>query len=807
MPIREIARQIVEGSAVLLKNEGHFLPLPAQKSVAVFGRAAYDMVISGNGSGAAQGTRKEDLPECCRAQGLQPDSMVEKFYRDAFLRLPPPEPMSLEKLGQLVNSGLMYEIFGTYTPPVEEFSLPDPVIGDAAARTDTALLVIGRNSGGEECDRRLDEDYHCTASEKVLIEQVCNAFENVIVVLNGNGLIDLSWVESYPAVKSLLFLGIPGETGPDALSRILSGKVTPSGKMAVTIPKNYRDHPTARDFSWDKACPDNLLTYEDYGLSSEENGSVGFEKSLVTVYKEDIYMGYRYFDSFGVEPLYPFGFGLSYTAFSVAYAGAEKKENGILLCADVRNTGPVRGREVLQVYVSAGNTASNRAHQELAGFEKTVLLEPGEAQTVEIFVSWRQLACYVEHRAAYVIEAGTYTLRLGTSSRENAPAVSVCVPEDILLEQCANRLGLKECNRGKIDFLRAENASVPSGIPCFTLHCADVRPVPKSGYTQEVPHGLESFSVETLAALCVGYGPGIPFGGFMDVELPCTITDGQGEPVTVNNHPTGFSGNVSPAIPHKGIGSVFYKDGPAGVGLIAWPTEMLVGCCFDRALVRKFGESVARECAPGKVDIWLAPAVNLHRNPLGGRNFEYYSEDPFLSGVYAVEVARGAQENHPVLVCPKHFALNEQETYRRGSIRKSFDAVDSIATERAVRELYLRPFEMLVREGKIHVIMSSFNKINATFAGGSRDLCTHILREEWGFDGVVVTDWGDMDCVVDGADAVAAGNDIIMPGGPPVIDQILKGYGEGRVSKAQLKLAVNNLLGVLHRLGRYDLGQ
>ena len=200
------------------------------------------------------------------------------------------------------------------------------------------------------------------------------------------------------------------------------------------------------------------------------------------------------------------------------------------------------------------------------------------------------------------------------------------------------------------------------------------------------------------------------------------------------------------------------------------------------------------ECKKKQVDIWLAPAVNLLRHPLGGRNFEYFSEDPYLTGICACEVTKWVQENHPVLVCPKHFAVNEQETFRRGNSNKHYDAVDSILSERAAREIYLKPFEMLVKEADIACLMTSFNKINGVFAAGNADLCTHILKEEWGYKGVVVTDWGDMDVVVDGADAVAAGNDIIMPGGPPVISQILQGYREGRVSRKNLEDAVKRLL-------------
>ncbi len=225
--------------------------------------------------------------------------------------------------------------------------------------------------------------------------------------------------------------------------------------------------------------------------------------------------------------------------------------------------------------------------------------------------------------------------------------------------------------------------------------------------------------------------------------------------MTENDHPVGINGYVSPAIPERGIHSVFYKDGPAGVGATSWPAEMLLACSFDEEALYRMGDAIGGECEESQVDVWLAPALNLHRHPLGGRNFEYYSEDPFLAGSLGAAVLRGVQENHKVLVCAKHFAANEQETYRRGSAKQdnglpAFDAVDSLVTERALRELYLKPFQMAVEAG-LHCVMTSFNKINGTFAGGSKDLCTHILREEWGFDGAVVTDWGDMDIVVDGA--------------------------------------------------------
>lgn len=473
-----------------------------------------------------------------------------------------------------------------------------------------------------------------------------------------------------------------------------------------------------------------------------------------------------------------------------------------------------------------------RPYQELKGFEKTSDLAPGEKEQVKIWIPWRELAVYDEERAAWVIESGDYLLKMGNSSRDTFVKGLICVEKTILAEQCTNCLNITECNNGKIEFLTqkendAEMASVlniteqnkdVSGQNIIFVTPEDVHDVQENRKCgketiskaettvseREKERNLAELSIKELAALCVGYGPGTPFAAVGDRSDPSTIFDDEGKPMTTNSHPTGYPGYVSPAIEEKGIKSVFYKDGPAGIGGVAWPTEMLIACSFDKKLWQMFGDAVGKECEEQQVNVWLAPAVNLHRNPLCGRNFEYFSEDPYLTGVCACEITKGVQNSRPVIVCPKHFAANEQETFRRGNAGKNVDAVDSILTERALREQYLKPFEMLVKDAGIACIMTSFNKINGSFSGGSHDLCTHILREEWGFEGAVVTDWGDMDMVVDGADAVAAGNDIVMPGGPPVIRQILKGYEEGRVTREELEQAVRHLLIMIKRIRLAD---
>lgn len=829
-----IARKIAEESIVLLKNDGHLLPFSEGKMVAFFGRTQIGTLYSGNGSGGANVAGCGTILEECEKRGLTAEPLLKGFYEYKAETEPVTEQDEFDwtKVSEMVNSGIMYEIFGKYRPPLEEYEVPGTLIYQAAEKTDTAVLVIGRNSGGEECDRHLTEDYYLTETEEKLVKEVCTHFANVAVILNVNGLIDLSWIGKYPGIKGLIFLGIPGEEGAAALAEILTGQVSPSGKMAVTVAEHYEDYPSAKYFSWDKEHLDQIADYETYGLSAEENGSRGFAKSPVTLYWEDIYAGYRYFDTFGKPVLYPFGFGLTYTSFEISASGLKKTADGIEITARVKNTGDRAGKEVVQIYLSLwgqvnkdGQTSTiERPYQELKGFEKTSLLAPGRTETLRILIPWRELAVYDENQAAWVIDEGAYVLRMGNSSGNTSPAGTICADERILVEQCGNRLEILECNRGKLEFLTQkghrvetqEAADIHGMNGKSVLHVTSediceksegIRNQKENSADEEMQlpetkgrESLSDLSIEELAALCVGYGPGTPFAAVGDRSDPSTIFDADGNPLTINSHPTGYPGYVSPAIERKGIESVFYKDGPAGTGGIAWPTEMLIACAFDRKVWRMFGDAAGAECEEQQVNVWLAPAVNLHRNPLCGRNFEYFSEDPYLTGICACEIAKGVKEGRPVIVCPKHFAVNEQETFRRGNAGKKVDAVDSILTERSARELYLKPFEMLVREAHIACIMTSFNKINGVFAGGSKDLCTHILREEWGFDGAVVTDWGDMDIVVDGADAVAAGNDIVMPGGPPVICQILKGYEEGRVTREEMETAAGHLLCMIHRI-------
>lgn len=839
-----LAKEIATEGIVMLKNDNQLLPLTKGTEVAVFGRTQLQTIIGGGGSGASSSEETTIILDELKRVGLRPVESLEHFYRNhsellvaAAMEQQDPH-MALE---ELVSSGLIYEIFGRYHAPEPEFELSPSMVHDIGQEV-TAICVLGRSSGGEECDRRVEEDYYLTQSEQQMLKLIATHFTRVVLVLNTNGFIDLGWIKEYPSIQSILYLGTAGEQGAAALAEIIVGLATPSGKLAASMAHSFWDYPSSPYFFTDKYRPDTILTYEQLQLSAQENGSNGFHKSPVAFYREGIYVGYRYFDTLRKEVLFPFGYGLSYAEFNMEYQSSTLQKGIFSIKVKVRNqSARYSGKEVAELYVSAPEAETEKPYQELLTYEKTKTLAPSEEEELILSVPITELAVYQEKTASYVIEAGEYYLRLGNSSRATKIIGKITVPESIVTARLHNRLSLNPANRGKLDFLHGPftegqqefydgEAREKEMAACLCklskdsvkellepeVTASEQKVIPEETKTttvkrlSDVKSGrismeefVEQFTVQELAVLVNGYGPGLPFGG-MGGKYPATICDDNGTEIATCTHPVGSAGYVSPAIECYGIPSVFYKDGPAGVQLTAWPTGMSMACTFNKQALYEFGHACATEAELQQVDSWLAPGVNIQRSPIGGRNFEYYSEDPRHTGYCGLAIAKGVEDNSTVTTCPKHFALNEQETYRRGNTKNSIDALDSLIEERAAREIYLKPFEMLVRGSSLATIMTSFNKINGIFAAGNKDLCNGILREEWGYDGIVVTDWGDMDIVVDGGDAVAAGNDVIMPGGPPVIKQVLKGYEEGRCSLEDLRKAASNLLRFVMRTASYD---
>ena len=807
-----LAREIAREGIVLLENKG-LLPLKPQP-LAVFGKACLDSVQGGMGSGASRGGQEISLCDALEQAGFTLEENIRGVYQRQKDNAQPLSPFGGEggedAFLAMIASGAFYEWFGTYSPPEDEVALEEGQVATAAKFTDTAILVISRSCGGEECDRR-PSDYYLLPEEKRLVEMVCSNFPKVVVVSNAIGLIDLTWTAKYSSIQALLSMGPAGERGMLALADILSGAVTPSGKLAQTMVLELEDHPATKYFSSNKDDPDSLLSYGDFGLSEVENGTLGL-KHIACVYGEDIYVGYRYFDTAQVPVLYPFGYGLSYTEFALSRPALTylREKEALCVTAEVENIGSVySGKEVLQVYVSAPALRLKQPYKKLVGFEKTRLLEPGEKECLQVTVPVQDIASYDEASACYVLEPGKYVLHLTTGAGGEDLTLSFRVEEEIVTQRLENHLGLKACNRdfSFLELSRAADAGCEDSfvlaqgdVTVFTPGCIAEFSGEDQGFVtwDAVLSGeatVEAFAAqlsrEELAVLCVGLDSG-------DIQkrqdMPVSLTYADGTPIGTNSHAYGRLGSLSPAMEKYGLPSVCYSDGPAGTGGTSWPVAYVQARTWNKALVYEFGKAAGAEAQEKGIDSWLAPAINIHRFVLGGRTFEYYSEDPILSGAMAAAMVTGAAENKGLTTCPKHFALNEQETYRRGKGVRKIDACDSIVTERAAREIYLKPFEMAIRTGAVHCIMTSFNKINGTFSGGRRDLCRDILRGEWGFRGAVVTDWGDMDFVVNSGDAVHAGNDITMPGGPRYAREILDALQNGRLTMKELQMAAANVL-------------
>ncbi|WP_026494827.1 glycoside hydrolase family 3 protein [Butyrivibrio sp. WCD3002] len=852
-----LAREIATEAMVLLKNDDAVLPLEVGKKVALIGRTQNATIIGGGGSGASHSDNTLQIRDELVNAGIKLDECFDKYYQNVHEK----EVEALKSKGAdfaamdlegLVASGIIYELFGKYQAVTPEPVPEKEFFENAKKDTDTAILVIGRQTGGEECDRRIEDDYLLTDAEKSLVDATCGSFEKVIVVLNVNGMVDTSWIKANDKIKAAIFMGTAGEQAAGALADLISGKAYFSGKLSQTAALSYEDYPTAEHFSFNKDEGAKIKTYEDYELSAEDNGSTSKDVSPVTVYAEDMYVGYRYFDTFEKKVAYPFGFGLTYAEFDYQVVNFVNVGGRALVSVKVTNkSSEFAGKETLQLYVHKPIGKEKNPYKELVDFEKTFELAPGASETVALSFDLNDLAVFEEGKngGSYVIEKGEYILLLGNSSDNVATFGKIIVNEEIVTKEVTADIGMKSCNKDKIKLICPEKEKAVAdteSLRKITISKDDViieecqkkeysfenDSQDASGKTAENSNASEGsdtnndakkcirledviagrasmealvsqMSVKELAVLCNGFGPGLPFGG-IGQKAPVTIQYDDGTDIGKNTHPEAMPGYINPAIDKYGIFSCYYKDGPASVGKTAWPTGMMLACTFNKALAYEFGSACGREAQELKVSAWLAPGLNIIRNPIEGRAFEYFSEDPFVCGTMGTQICKGAIENNQVTTCPKHFALNEQETYRRGSLKKNIDAVDSIVSARAVREIYLKPFEMVIKNSEPVTIMSSFNKINGTFAGGSHALCTEILRGEWGFEGVVVTDWGDMDFVVDGADAVAAGNDVVMPGGPPVIEQVLKGYEEGRVTLNELRIAVIHLLNYVKMMKDYS---
>ena len=708
------AREAAADGIVLLENRDGALPLEAGMTVAVFGRSQFNYYKSGTGSGGLVNTgHVRGITEALDAdEDLTVNTAVKEVY-ETWLKDHPFD----------AGSGWASEPWHQ-----EEMPVSDDLIQAAAETSDAAVVILGRTAGEDQDNSASQGSWFLTDAEEELLKKVCGAFARSIVLLNVGNIIDMGWVDRYhPAAAAYVWQG--GQEGAAGVLGVLKGTVTPGGKLPDTIPVDIHDIPS----------------------------TAGFGDRSRAVYAEDIYVGYRYFETFARDKVrYPFGYGLSYTTFAMETqvtaagdAAALLKEaddihtvTALTVTAQVTNTGNVPGREVVQVYAAAPQGALGKAARSLCGFAKTGVLAPGASEILTIDVPLYALASYDDggacgHKSCYVLEAGDYGIYVGTDVRSAFPAGCWTVAQLTVVEELTEALSPTEAfqvlrpgtvtDSGEYTVSHAEAAVRTADL---AARIADEMPV-ELPYTGDL--GIQ------LADVAAGRHSMNEFiGQFTDEDLTA-ITRGEGMcSPKVTPGIAGAFGGVTKHLKEMGIPVAGCSDGPSGIRMdcgtraFSMPNGTLLASTFDPALCADLYEWEGLELRKNKIDMLLGPGMNIHRNPLNGRNFEYFSEDPFLTGKMAAAQLTG-MHRRGVTGTIKHFAANNQETNRHG--------VEAIVSERALREIYLKGFEMAVREGHAYTIMSSYNPLNGFWTASNYDLLTTILRGEWGYDGLVMTDW------------------------------------------------------------------
>ena len=793
---RETSARVAEEGIVLLENKG-VLPFDSGvSSIALYGSGARHTVKGGTGSGdvnvrdyvtVEQGLRRSGYAVVTGDVLSEYDQILLDAQRayDASVR---------ERAKAGAFAGLIAMMSNPFIPPVFP-GLTEEVLCRHPA--DAAVYVLSRNSG-EGADRRaVPGDYSLSEQEISDITLLAERYPRFVLLLNVGGVVELAPVKNLPG--AIVLMGQGGSGCGDAVATILSGRETPCGKLTATWAVEYADYPFAGEFG-DR--------YDSY-------------------YKEGVFVGYRWFDSLGKEVLYPFGYGLSYTTFALSIQGAELRENQVSVRVVVKNTGAHPGKEVVQLYAAPKAPGLGKPYQSLAAFEKTKLLAPGEEQALTLNFDGELLAVYNEAKAAWLIEQGEYCLLCGTNSRSTTPCAVICVSQTIITEQCENKLRGEEVE----EIGNTRYFSFPKKLPVLQLDPGAFDTI-KHDYTKQPADDFGALTETELATLCIG-------AARIDMSAVTVVgTFSEGLP--------GAAGETTSLLTEKGVPSITMVDGPAGIRVnpilhekdggylsdpredpifgklitadtapvdlsgsvtryqycTALPVASMLAQSWNPELLYQAGELIAAEMELLGVDIWLAPAMNIQRNPLCGRNFEYFSEDPLLTGVCAAALTNGVQSRPGKCVSIKHFAANNQETNR------NFHNVH--VSERALREIYLRGYEICLKKSKPATVMTALNLINGVHAACDHDLLTDILRREWGFDGIVMTDWGTTgvpgsnqgqkyDCCY-ASDCIRAGNDLIMPGSKRDLDYLLADLENGKLDPEDVRRCGGNILKLLREI-------
>ncbi len=712
----EIARQIEDEGIVLLENEDNVLPLK-NKKVNVFGAASCSIAFAGAaGSGAVRSSDAVGFYDALSNAGIEYNEALYDLYADY--------------TGTKVDSGLigyvgtvLEQFFGGGQSEMPIDKISSAVMADAAEYSQTAIIVIGR-VGTEMKDLSI-EQLNLNDDEKAMIDKVCSEFSDVIVVFNISNIMDMSWLEDYDSIKASMIMWLPGEVATNSIGEVLTGKVNPSGKLADTIAYDIEDHPSSQNFG--------SYTYK---------GVFGIPKYFVN-YSEGIYVGYRYFETFAPEKvMYPFGYGLSYTDFDWDILSFKSTDETITVKVKVTNAGDTAGKDVVQLYFSAPyyEGGIEKSAIELAAYKKTSLLAPGKSETLEISFAVEDMASYDSaDEQAWVLDKGEYKIHVAHDVRDFEKSFTYNVAEKVVYKtdsysgnEVKNLFGFAE---GGLTYFSRSNPEETYPAPPTDYYApdevinSDERPAPET--EGEKPKTGVRYEDGTITLSDVAKDESL-WDAFLDqltvLEMIELISDCGYETIAIDRLGIpATSDNDGPSC-IKGEGGLLYTD----CGL-AFPVATALACTWNDELAENFGEIIGEEALQLGTHVWYAPGCNLHRSPQGGRNNEYYSEDPLLSGKMSAAVTRGAQSKG-LVVTVKHFAANDQETNRQSN------GLYTWMSEQALRELYLEPFEISVKEGGAKGIMSAYNRIGAQWCGGSKALLVDLLREEWGFDGFVITD-------------------------------------------------------------------
>ena len=817
---RKVAKTAAEEGFVLLKNDHQILPVAKGTKLALYGSGASNPIKGGTGSGDVNEREVVSIYDGLKQAGYE---ITTKDWIDSFRKQYEQSRHDWrQKIWDEVDKAAddSMSFFNAYASM--QYAMP---AGDIPEKTDaeTAVYVISRIAG-EAADRfEQESDYYLNEKEAEILKTICALYKDVILLINSGGIIDLSFLDSYENIAGVILVSQPGMETGNAVASVFTGEVTPSGKLTDTWAYKYEDYPNSKTFS-------------------HNNGNVQTEK-----YEEGIYVGYRYFDTFQIPVRYPFGYGLSYTDFDITVKGlARPTEDSVSVTVSVTNTGNTySGKEVVQVYASCPQESMEKEYRRLAGFAKTTLLAPGQSEELTIEIPLYALASFCTQTPGWVLEKGVYGLFVGNSSSDASLAGTVNLDADALLVKtehiCPLQEELQELSASKeaVQALRSSWLASAGSVPSLEVKASGLQTTTvvygteKDKIAPEVRQFVDSLSIDQLTLLATGDpgksqnaaddqkdsalgSAGISVPGSAAQTSSCALEDKNLAPIVLADGPAGLrllqsypvvDGEIQPVPFEMSIEHGFLaRNANVDTGnaelhyqyCTAFPIGTLLAQTWDKDLMQDVGKAVAEEMNLFYVTLWLAPGMNIHRNPLCGRNFEYYSEDPLLSGKMAAAMTDGVQSVYGCGTTIKHFACNNQEDNRMGS--------DSVISERTLREIYLKGFEIAVKESQPMSIMTSYNLVNGIHAANNYDLCTKAARDEWGFAGVIMTDWTTTqkgpDCTASGC--MRAGNDLVMPGVPNDHKDIKAALEDGSLTVEQLKLSIAHLVDIVWKSNRYE---